>query len=164
MREAILEELGLMPLWQLRRSAAADAEVIEPAADTGSALTVVSVSRDNGPAGWILLDEVLAVDAAVLFTNMLQAMHLHEVGTMQCTYDGLPAAAVESQPQWLWVTGATLAQRMLKSDTPAAGLIRQTWRWQDLPVFVSARPRELLAHPQDKAEVWAGWCGWLAAL
>ncbi|MDR3392805.1 MAG: hypothetical protein P4L77_13840 [Sulfuriferula sp.] len=163
MREAILEELGLMPLWQLRRSADETADAAAPALGIVADLTVVSVSHDNGLAGWILLDEALSGDEMVLFANLLQAMRLRQAGIAEFAYAGLPQAAEASQTQWVWVMGVKLAQQMLENDLPAVELVRQSWRWQGLPLFASARPRELILHPQDKAGLWAGWCGWLAA-
>ena len=59
MREAVLEELGLMPLWRLRPISECVPESIvqnsESLTSAGAELTVVAVLRADGAPGWVLM-------------------------------------------------------------------------------------------------------------
>lgn len=148
MREAVLEELGLMPLWQLRSAVDVMPDVSAPDQEldalTGTELTVITVLREDGAPGWVLMGDALADEAAVLFTNMLGAMRLRQSETRQVAYAQLNQALATSRVQWVWGVGETAAA--LETG---------------LPVFVSVHPRELVSKPQLKSEVWANWCSWL---
>ena len=156
MYEAILEELGLMPVWQLRPKLAAAHELLADAE-----LMVINIQREDGVRGWVVMSEGLAEDAAVLFANMLQAMHLRQDETMQLAYAQLLEPANNGGVQWVWLLGESLAQRMLATESSVAVSSQPILQWQNLPVFVSTHPRELLLRPQEKAIVWARWCEWL---
>lgn len=149
MREAVLEELGLMPLWRLRPISEAVPDIFpetESLIPMAAELTVVDVLRADGARGWVLMEEVLAGDAVVLFSNMLNAMRLRKTGIRQIDYARLSESMITSGVQWLWVTGEMAARHTSESG---------------VPLFVSVHPDELVAKPLAKAEVWADWCSWL---
>ncbi|ARU31361.1 hypothetical protein CAP31_06480 [Sulfuriferula sp. AH1] len=152
MREAVLEELGLMPLWRLRPISETVPDAIlqssESLTPADVELTVVDVLRADGAHGWVLLEKALTGDAAVLFSNMLDAMGLRKTGLRQINYARLNESVTASGVQWLWVVGEKAARHMSESGVP-------------LSLFVSVHPDELVIKPLAKAEVWAGWCSWL---
>lgn len=163
MHEVILEELGLMPLWQLRTTSAVMADTAPPVAIesvAGAELLAITVQRENGVPGRVLMDKVMSADAATLFVNMLQAMHLRQLDSVQLDYAQLSDSVNRGAVQWLWLMGDALAQRMLDTESSVAELSQQAVYWQSLPVFVSQHPDVLLLRHQEKSGVWAGWCSW----
>lgn len=150
MREAVLEELGLMPLWRLRPISECVPERIvqnsESLTSAGAELTVVAVLRADGAPGWVLMEKALTDDAAVLFSNMLNAMRLRKTGVRQIDYALLSEAVTASGVQWLWAAGEMTAWYKPENS---------------VPLFVSVHPDELMARPLVKAEIWADWCNWL---
>lgn len=151
MHEAILEELGLMPLWQLRSKLLPIQQLV----------TVFEVQAVDGGLGWLLMDAALAEDESALLINMLRAMYLQQRASQQLEEALLPDAVNNMQVQWVWILGESLAQRLLKTVESVVDGSPQILQWQNLPVFASLPLRELLLQPHKKAEVWAGWCHWL---
>lgn len=160
MHEAILEELGLMPLWQLRQQTM-NAPVIAGSLPISTELIIVPVRREDAAPGWVVMDEPLPDDAAVLFANMLRAMRLHQADSMQIADVQLRDMVISYGVSWIWLVGEGVAQRVLETTSPLAALSAEVLQWQHLPVFVSLHPRELVLRPQDKAGVWVGWCDWI---
>lgn len=151
MHEAMLEELGLMPLWQLRS---------KPVPVT-QRLTVLEVQAVDGSLGWLLMEETQAEDESTLLSNMLRAMYLQQRTSRQLEEALLPDAIKNTQVQWVWILGESLAQRLLLTLSSVVDESRQVLQWQNLSAFASLHPRELLLCPQRKAELWAAWCHWL---
>lgn len=150
MREAVLDELGLMPLWRLRSLAEAMPDALvqseESSIPADAELTVMDVLRADGARGWVLMQKAPVDEAAVLFSNMLNAMRLRKTGSRLIDYTRLSESMASGDVQWLWQAGEIAAHPVFESG---------------VPVFVSAHPGELMARPLAKAELWADWCNWL---
>ena len=150
LRETVLSELELMPLWRLRDKSAES--VSEPLAE----LTLVVLSRVDGASGWLLIAEPLADDAAVLFINILRAMRLQQGASRRITSAQLAAEVAGNEVSWLWLMGAAVAQSVMA--LPLAAAVRQ--QWQGLPVLLSEHAQVLSVQPAAKAKLWADWCRW----
>ena len=148
LREAVLSELELMPLWRLRSSSGGLVSV--PLAE----LTAVTLLRADGTAGWLLLAEPLVGDAAVLFANILRAMRVQQGASVQIESARLATAVVRNGLSWLWLMGETVTQNVLALPLAAAS----GQRWQGLPVLLSEHAQTLLAQPAGKAKLWMDWC------
>ena len=158
MREAVLAELGLMPLWQLRPLPAEAAEKALP--DMSSAvgeLIVIKVLGENGVPGWILMCEEITGEATLLFANMLRAMRLRQVETMLFAYAQLSETVVSNGVQWIWLMGEAVVSRIFDKALQLP-LSNHVSTWQNLPVLISSHPREFLLRPQEKAALWSAWC------
>lgn len=158
MREAVLAELGLMPLWQLRPLPAGAAENKLPCTlSADGELIVVKVLRENGTSGWVLMSEEITGDATILFANMLRAMRLRQVETMPLEYAELSETITSHGVQWVWLMGEAIVHLILDTEL-SLPLSSQVSNWQNLPVLMSSHPRELLLGPQEKAGLWSAWC------
>ncbi|MHB1676995.1 MAG: DNA polymerase III subunit psi [Sulfuriferula sp.] len=144
---AILTELELMPVWRLR------------VADGGQALaalaelTAIRVLTQNGALGWALVTQPLMGDEEVLFVNMLRAMKLEQGADLRIDCAQIAGHLERHAVAWLWLLGAEVAQTLGVSLTAAVSS-----KWQGLPLFLSAHPRELLLQPAAKAKAWSDWC------
>lgn len=150
MREAVLDELGLMPLWRLRSLAGAMPDALvqseEFSIPADAELTVVDVLRADGARGWVLMQKAPVDEAAILFSNMLNAMRLRETGSRLIDYTRLSESMASGDVQWLWLAGEISAHPVFESG---------------VSIFVSVHPGELMTRPLAKAELWADWCSWL---
>ncbi len=145
---ALLVELELMPLWQLRESCR------EPASIATDAWTAVEISTAQGADGWALLPRPLSGDEETLFTNLLFAMQLQRGADIEVDRAGLLDAAERNTISWLWLAGAEAANKL--DIVPLTAVSKAIWK--DLPVFFSAHPADLLAQPELKGRLWADWC------
>lgn len=158
MREAVLAELGLMPLWQLRPlSAQAANNALPDMALAVEELIVIKVLGEKGVPGWVLMSEEITGEATILFANMLRAMRLRQVETMPLEYARLSVTVASNDVQWVWLMGDALVPLLIGSER-SLPLSNQIPTWQNLPVLMSSHPQKLLLHPQEKAGVWSAWC------
>jgi hypothetical protein len=133
MREAILAELGLMPLWLPRA---------EQSQATGNYLAVV-LQRNDGKLGWCVTATPFTGDAEILFANVCEGLELQRLTEPQAVDNSF--MHLPEEVEWLWLSGL---QRD-KCDIVA-----------DMPVFESVGIFELASHAALKAKLWADWCRW----
>jgi DNA polymerase III psi subunit len=130
MREAILAELGLMPMWQLRPTQMVDAPVY----------TAMSLQSDDGKLGWLLLSEALTAETEQLLMNILAACQLTALSAPQ----QLSADMLSIDDTWLWLAGVQAVSGMVENKA----------------LFMSVSLPYLLAHPAYKAMLWTDWCAY----
>ncbi|NOT17735.1 MAG: hypothetical protein HOP20_06670 [Sulfuriferula sp.] len=130
MREAILAELGLMPMWQLR----------PPQTVVAPVYTAMSLQRDDGKLGWLLLSEALTAETEQLLMNILAACQLTALSAPQ----QLGADMLSIDDAWLWLAGVQTVGVMVENKQ----------------AFVSVSLSDLLAHPAYKAVLWTDWCAY----
>lgn len=58
------------------------------------------------------------------------------------------------KPQIILILGRIAAQTLLKTDAPLTSLRKQTYKFQNIPAFVTFHPAALLRNPQWKKMVW----------
>jgi DNA polymerase III psi subunit len=133
MREAILAELGLMPLWQVR------AEPSQPVAQ----YVAIVLQRDDGKTGLFVTDPSWADDVEILFTNVCDALSMQKLVDPQTVTNDLTLSSAEVG--WLWLAGVQKDECVISAD---------------MPVFTSVKMGELVGNTQLKAELWADWCNW----
>ncbi len=143
---AVLAELELMPLWQLRTARCnADQQVSVP-------LTALPISTLEGTEGWALLSRPLASDEETLFMNLLVAMKLRYGDNIAIDPEKLQEEAGQARISWIWLIGEAKAS-WLDMTSSAVGTA-----WKDLNVFISAHPAEMLLKPELKSKFWVDWC------
>ncbi|HET9114225.1 MAG TPA: DNA polymerase III subunit psi [Burkholderiales bacterium] len=147
---AVLAELELMPLWQLRTARC------NPDRRISGPLTAMPVSTRQGAEGWALVSRPLDEEEKALFMNLLFAMKLRCGEDISVDHAKLQAEAAAGRISWLWLIGKD-AVSMLGMTSPA-----ESPMWQELTVFISAHPAEMLSHPELKREFWGNWCRYCA--
>lgn len=134
MREAILAELGLMPLWKIRPT---------PVVAQAGAYVAIALQRDDRKSGWLVMDTPLTEDAASLLTNVLAAFKLQMVGAPQTVTPDL--TELTGDIAWLWLAGVQPAQCSIVAN---------------MPVFTSVGLPDVVGNAMQKATLWADWCRW----
>jgi DNA polymerase III psi subunit len=133
MREAILVELGLMPLWQIR------AEQPQAAME----YVAIVLQRDDGKTGLFVTDASWTDDVEILFMNVCDALRVHKLVDPQIVSNDLTLLA--SEAGWLWLAGVQKDACVIAAD---------------MPVFTSVKMGELVGNAQLKAGLWTDWCNW----
>ncbi|MHB0989995.1 MAG: hypothetical protein ACYC3O_01420 [Burkholderiales bacterium] len=147
---AVLAELELLPLWQLRAARCI------PAHQGFGPLTAMPVSTRQGAEGWALLSRPLDGDEETLFTNLLFAMKLRYGDNIAVDPEKLLEEGGRGRISWLWLIGEATASLL---DTTSSAVVPA---WKDLAVFVSAHPAEMLSQPELKSKFWVDWCRFCA--
>jgi DNA polymerase len=176
MRDAVLHELELAPLWRLRRPAASG-----DAADAGA--TVASMDWDalraaypeligvgDQRADWVFAGVAFSddSDAARLFDAMLSALQLQrnkQVFLLPVSVTDTPLArAVLSrqlallQPRVLLALGQRAAHRLLDTIAPLDTLRGRVHDCMGTPLIASFHPDDLLKAVSSKALAWQDLC------
>ncbi|MFA5170494.1 MAG: hypothetical protein WC426_02930 [Sulfuriferula sp.] len=133
MREAILAELGLMPLWQVRAE--------QSQSMVGYVATILQ--RDDGKTGWLVADAPWTGDVEILSANVCDALGLRKLGESQVVSDNL--MQLPGEVAWLWLSGVQPDKCVIAAD---------------VPVFASVDMGELVGNAVLKAKLWADWCNW----
>ncbi|BBP00442.1 DNA polymerase III subunit psi [Sulfuriferula nivalis] len=133
MREAILAELGLMPLWQIRAE--------QPQAAMEYAAIVLQ--RDDGITGLFVTDASWADDVEILFTNVCDALRVQKLVDPQTVSNDLTLSS--GDVGWLWLAGVQKDECVISAD---------------MPVFTSVKMGELVGNAELKAGLWSDWCNW----
>ena len=134
MREAILAELGLIPLWQIRP--------VQAVPQAGEYI-VIALLRDDGKSGRLVMNAPLTENTASLLANVLASFRLQAVSSPQTAsadFTELPAEVT-----WLWLAGVPLTQCRMVAN---------------MPVFVSVGLTDVVGNATQKSTLWADWCAW----
>ncbi len=139
LNHAALEVLELTPLWQSRLPRSRSKPVWQ---------VRVVVTRDQR-TGWVVLEQPLQGDAAVLFDNVLAALKLQWVQDWTTERDTLAAQVQQQLPAWLWLTDAAQRETFSAADSASQAAC---------PILFSPPPEQLLTDAAAKAQLWADWC------
>ncbi len=176
MREAVLQELELAPLWRLRRPGAgvddadAGAAIASMDWDTLRAAYPGMAGEGDLRADWVIVGVAIADDseAARLFDAMLAALQLQRdkrVFMLPIPNIDTPLArAVMArqlallQPGVMLALGQPAAQRLLATEAPLDTLRGRVHDCMGTPLIASFHPDDLLKAVSSKALAWQDLC------
>lgn len=172
-REDLLQELELLPVWQLRNpvpktaeegelertqlvveSAQLDASVKQTEGVPLTKPTFRLIMSDDGQWAFVL-EATQNEEAEALLQNMLKAV---SVKVSQDEAEANQSLLHQHVPKMIVVMGELEAQQLLSNQQPLEQLRGETRLYQNTPIVVTYSPSHLLAHWQDKAKAWEDLC------
>lgn len=174
-REDILQELELLPVWQLRagpppqKTPASTSETLKKAEDLANTegykiegviekieilepLLFTHITSVDGDWLFVLANTPLQLDEALLMQNIAKAMRMNTrpVDLPSNTLDVIRAA----QPKMIVAMGEVVAQAMLQSSEPLAILSGKLHKFQNIALVATYDLAHLLQNLSDKAKAW----------
>jgi hypothetical protein len=180
-KEDLLQELELLPVWQLRNPAPKAAkpttpgvveEAVDPKPEQVEAVRTVEVDEqvplaepvltrsfrlvtsDDGLWAFVL-DAEQTDEAETLFQNMLKAV---SVTISQDTAEANTSLLKQGLSKVIVVMGEEEAQQLLSDPQTLEAFRGEVQHYQNIPVVVTYTPSQLLMHSQDKAKAWEDLC------
>ncbi|MFW5432724.1 MAG: hypothetical protein ACKE5M_04350 [Methylophilaceae bacterium] len=171
-REDMLQELELLPVWQLRKPSPVTAEEAKSAVDkpvvlqvAASAVEKITETPEVSPQFRLLISDdaqwafVLGAqhsdEAEALLQNMLKAV---SVKVSQDIEDANTEQLNKYVPKGIVVMGEAEAQQLLNEKQTLEQLRAKAHQYQNIPVVATYAPSHLLLHLQDKAKTWDDLC------
>jgi uracil-DNA glycosylase len=181
-REDILRELELLPVWQLRSSAAMKT-TSEPTTPTATPESVMPIKQEVEPA--IVIEEVAieqeitrqvfrylaSEDENWLFVLAEPELTIEEQHLLQNIFKAMrlkikPSALTENiaevisaiQPKLLIPMGQAVAQAILQTNEALDNLRGTPQKFEDVVLMATYDLAHLLVNSSDKAKVWNDLC------
>ena len=163
-REALLRELELLPVWQLRQPVSAPASavlaqdaapVIAPEVEAKKAIHQFRLMTSDDAQWAFVLEQRHDSDAEALLQNMLKAV---AIKVAQDSFDANRVDLNQLTPKVIVVMGESEAQQLLSQTQTLDAFRSKQHQHQSVPVVVTYSASHLLLNLADKAKAWEDLC------
>lgn len=170
-REDMLQELELLPVWQLRQAAPMPTEEVKPVVSQVEGIGAEEAAKAElitstiTPLFRLLLSEDAqwafivpanqGEEAETLLQNMLKAV---SVQINQDVAEANKSVLNQHEPKVIVIMGEVEAQQLLDNQQTLVQLRGKTHQYESASAVVTYPPMHLLQHLQDKAKAWEDLC------